>query len=201
LWSADRQTIAARLWMLRLTSASRDETMSTNLNPRRSVVRRPHTLRSNEPWTGALRDAVVSGAVAAAATALYASRAGARDSGSAIAPINATSHIAWGERATRVEKVDGKHTVPGLLLHFGACIMWATVYERYFGRATERGNVGAALVGGGAVASAAYVTDYHVVPKRLTPGWESRVSGRSLAMIYGVLACALPLRGLLRRRR
>ena len=175
--------------------------MSPTSTQRRSLTRRSSTARRNDPWTGALRDAAMSGAVAAAATALYASRAGARDSGSAIAPINATSHIAWGEGATQVEKVDGKHTVPGLLLHVGACILWATVYERYFGRAAERGSVGKALVGGGAIATAAYVTDYHVVPQRLTPGWESRVSGRSLATIYAVLAFALPLRGLLRRRR
>jgi hypothetical protein len=53
------------------------------------------------------------------------------------------------------------------------------------------------------VAAAAYVTDYHVVPKRLTPGWELRISPRSLLATYAVLALALPLRGLLggRRRR
>jgi len=39
-----------------------------------------------------------------------------------------------------------------------------------------------------------------LVPKRLTPGWESRISRRSLAAIYAVLALSLPLRGLLRLR-
>ena len=63
----------------------------------------------------------------------------------------------------------------------------------------DRGELRTALLGGAAVAAAAYVTDYRVVPKRLTPGWESRVTGRSLAAIYTVLALSLPLRGLLRR--
>jgi hypothetical protein len=53
-------------------------------------------------------------------------------------------------------------------------------------------------LGGAGVSALAYVTDYHVVPKRLTPGWEERVSNRSLALIYAVLALSFPVRGLLR---
>jgi hypothetical protein len=79
-------------------------------------------------------------------------------------------------------------------------VFWASFYEKFFGRAADRGDVGTALLGGGLVAAAAYVTDYHVVPKRLTPGWEARISQPSLFAAYAVLALSLPLRGLLRRR-
>ena len=64
--------------------------------------------------------------------------------------------------------------------------------------AADRGQIAKALLGGGTVAALAYVTDYHAVPERLTPGWEERVSNRSLALIYAVLALSLPVRGLLR---
>ena len=151
-------------------------------------------------WSAALRKAALSGAVAAGTTAVCVTLAGKRDSGSAVAPLDATSHIAWGESAGSVETIDTHHTLLGVALHVGACVFWATFYEKYFGRAAERGELGTALLGGGAVAAAAYVTDYHVVPKRLTPGWEYRISRRSLAMIYTVLALSLPLRGLLRRK-
>jgi hypothetical protein len=77
--------------------------------------------------------------------------------------------------------------------------LWASIYERHFGAAANRGRIGKAIAGSGAVAAAAYVTDYHVVPKRFTPGWETRPSPRSLVRVYGILALALPLRGLLRR--
>jgi hypothetical protein len=87
-----------------------------------------------------------------------------------------------------------------MLLNAGACVFWATFYERYFGRAADRGDVGTALLGGGIVAAAAYVTDYHLVPKRLSPGWDHRLSGRSLGATYAVLALGLSLRGLLRKR-
>lgn len=152
-------------------------------------------------WPAAARSATGSGAIAAGATALCVALAGKRDSGNAVAPLNATSHIVWGESAGTAGSVDVRHTVPGTVLHAGACVFWATFYEKFFGRAADRGDVATALLGGVAVAAAAYVTDYHVVPKRLTPGWEARVRPRSLAAVYTVLALALPLRGLLRRRR
>lgn len=168
----------------------------------RSLRRLTRRLRSQpNDWPDAVRRAAVTGAVAAGTTTLSIALAGRRDSGSAVAPINATSHIAWGESAGRVEKIDAKHTLVGAALNVGACMFWATFFERWFGRAVARGDIGKAMLGGAAVAATAYVIDYHVVPKRLTPGWESRISPRSLATTYAVFALTLPLAGLLRRRR
>ena len=158
------------------------------------------TASHDRRWRDALQNAALSGAVAAGTTSACVAVAGTRDSDSAVAPINATSHIVWGESAGANETVDARHTLLGMALNFGGCVFWATFFERYFGRAARRGDVATALLGGAAVAAAAYVTDYHVVPKRLTPGWESRISRRSLAATYVVLALSLPLAGLLRRR-
>jgi len=155
----------------------------------------------SDDWSETLRNATQSGAIAAGTVSAAVAWAGIRDSGNAVAPVNATSHIVWGESAGAVDAVDAKHTLTGMALNAGACVFWATFYERWFGRAAERGDVGTALLGGAAVATAAYVTDYHLVPKRLTPGWEARISPRSLAAAYVVLALSLPLRGLLRSRR
>ena len=173
--------------------------MELNFEKRVSPLPRREFALHDDSWSAALRRAVQSGVVAAGTTAVCAALAGVRDSGSAVAPLNATSHIAWGESAARAESIDASHTLLGVMLHAGACVFWATFYEKYFGRVVERGEVGTAAVGGAVVAAAAYVTDYHIVPKRLTPGWEYRVSGRSLAAIYTVLALSLPLRALLRR--
>lgn len=112
--------------------------------------------------------------------------------------MNAVSHIVWGSSAADVRVADVKHTIPGLLLNTGATIFWAAIYERIFGQAADRGQLKKAVLGGATIAALAYVTDYHVVPKRLTPGWEERVSNRSLAVIYGCLALSFPVRGLLR---
>lgn len=151
-------------------------------------------------WIDALFDAALSGVVAAGATAACVALAGERDSGSAVAAVNVTSPIAWGDSANGVKHVDAKHTLVASVFHVGACIFWGTLYEKLYGRAAERGEVGTAMLGGAAVAAAAYVTDYHVVPRRLSPGWEKRLSGRSLAAIYSILALSYPLRGLLQAR-
>src|SRR5215213_9343907 len=101
----------------------------------------------NNGWGRALQDAVLSGSVAAGTTAATVALAGARDSGSAIAPLNATSHIAWGESAGSVADVDAKHTLVGAALHVGACVFWAAFFEKFFARGAVRGNVGQALLG------------------------------------------------------
>jgi hypothetical protein len=145
-----------------------------------------------------LEAAVVSGAVVCAMTAAVAAVAGERASGSAVAPINAISHVVHGSRAARVRTVDVAHTGLGFAINFGASAFWALLYEAAFGRAAESGELAKASAGAAAVAALAYVTDYHVVPKRLTPDWEERMPPRSLALIYGALAICLPLRGLTR---
>jgi len=145
-----------------------------------------------------LGSALASGAVVCAVTAAVAAAAGARASGSAAAPINAISHVLYGPRAARVQTIDARHTAVGLAINYGASAFWAGIYEAAFGRAAERGELVKASVGAMAVAALAYVTDYHLVPKRLTPGWEERMPRRSLALVYAALAICLPWRGLAR---
>jgi hypothetical protein len=44
------------------------------------------------------------------------------------------------------------------------------------------------------VTAGAYLTDYYLVPKRFTPGFEKRLSGKSLAAIFVALAAGLAAR-------
>jgi hypothetical protein len=50
------------------------------------------------------------------------------------------------------------------------------------------------VCGGATVAAAAYIIDYHLIPKRFTPGFEKRVSGKSLTAIFAALAVGLAAR-------
>jgi hypothetical protein len=77
-------------------------------------------------------------------------------------------------------------------------MFWSAIHEIVFGDAADDRGPTTALLGGGAIAALTYVVDYHVVTKRLTPGWEEHVSSRSLALIYAALALSLPTRGLSR---
>ena len=133
-------------------------------------------------WDETLRNALIAGSIVSVFTIAAVALRGRADSGSAVAPINATTHVVYGPEAGDIEAPDLGHTLPGLAINAGASVLWATVYERLFGGARQPGAVGKSLLGGGVVAALAYLVDYHLVPKRLTPGWEERVSGRSLAV-------------------
>lgn len=155
-----------------------------------------------------LRRTLTSGTVSGLATSAVAAFAGKRETASYAAPVNATSHILWGDDAARHDGVSLKYTVTGFLLNPLAAIMWAAVYEKWVAPAVARWAAPrpslaplATTMGGAAVSVGAYITDYYLVPKRFTPGYEKRLSGQSLALIYGALALGLTAGTLLANRR
>src|SRR5437762_3543586 len=83
-------------------------------------------------WQEAVKSAIVPGVVAGAVTSAAASFRGRRETGSAIAPVNATSHVLWGDRAARVERPTLRHTAVGYLINTGAAVFWATIMEKIF---------------------------------------------------------------------
>jgi hypothetical protein len=139
-----------------------------------------------------VKRALVSGTLAAAAVTLVASLAAKRATGSSAAALNATSHFLWGERAGREDAASAKYTGTGFIANYGASVFWALFYEAL--GATRSRKPTRALLDGALVSAAAYVTDYHVVPKRLTPGFEMRVPRAALACVYAALALGLSLR-------
>jgi hypothetical protein len=122
-----------------------------------------------------------------------AAMAGSRwENGRSTAAINAVSHIAWGGPPPQHEGSGRRNLIVGAALHAGASYFWAAAFEALFGRvARERRS--AALLGAAATAAAAYVTDYHVVPRRLRPGFERHLSRSSLFGVYAALAAGLAL--------
>ena len=127
--------------------------------------------------------ALLSGTLAAAAVTLVASYAARRATGSAAAALNATSHFLWGDGAARRDGYSMKYTGVGYAANYGASIFWALFYEALGRKRSAAQALRDALL----VSAGAYVTDYHLVPKRLTPGFELRLSGRALACIYGAM--------------
>lgn len=146
-------------------------------------------------------DALATGKLASIASATAIAACGKAELDNPVAPLNAISHIAFGEEAARQDAPSLKYTGTGLLLNDAACTSWAALHEQLFGGSISRGKYPLAFAGGGIVALIAYVTDYFLVPKRVTPGVEKRLSSRSLLFIYSVLALSLALGSLLNARR
>lgn len=145
-----------------------------------------------------LKRTIVSGTMAGIAATLAAAFTGKRDTNSYIAPINATSHILWGDKAADHTEASFKYTATGFLLNHGAALMWASIYEKWIDPMVKRQFAGkpalkplVPIISAAAVSTGAYITDYYLVPKRFTPGWEKRVSPRSIALIFGALALGL----------
>lgn len=120
---------------------------------------------------------------------------GRTDTGSAAAPINAISHWLWPRAALRQDEPSTRYTATGLGVHFGAALLWCGLYERLRARRgadTPVHAVADALT----VGTVAAVVDLACVPDRLTPGFEKRISPRSLVLVYGAFAAGLALAGL-----
>ena len=153
--------------------------------------------------TPALRSTITLALTAGTAASLFSAAAlmvcGRRETGSSAAPINAVSHWYWREEALYFRQTDIKHTLLGYLTHHGASVFWGALFAgALHGRPAAR-NPGAVLAGSMVTSAVACFVDFHLTPPRLTPGFEHRLSQRSLAAVYGSFAAGLAVGALLVR--
>lgn len=151
------------------------------------------------PWRTALSSTPAPAALGAITSLTALAMRGRADTGSVLAPLNATSHIVWGDRAFEANGASWRHTAVGLALHAGSAIFWATLYQRYLGSTTPRSirvEAGAAALMGAAVAA----VDLWLAPPRLRPGFERQLSGGSLIGVFGALAVGLAAGAWISRR-
>lgn len=144
-------------------------------------------------WKQALREGAIAGSVASMASAAALLVAGRRENGHAAAPVNAISHWVWDRPALRRDRPSLRHTLVGYLVHHGASIFWATLHARAWGCRPEAKQPGPAVAGAAAAAAVACFVDYRLTPRRLTPGFEHRLSRESLAAVYVCFALGLAL--------
>ncbi len=147
-----------------------------------------------------IKDTMTTGATATAVTTAAVAILGRMENGNAAGAINAISHMLWGEEAATTDRVDARHTLTGAGLNAAAATAWAGMHELLLPRRV-RPTAMRALVAGAATSVIAYMVDYHVVPKRFTPGFEKKLSQNSLFGVYAVLALSLAAGSLARGRR
>ena len=143
--------------------------------------------------TDAMRSILSMAASTSAATTAAAAMCGALELGRPAGPVNAVSHIVWGDEAMRHDAMSAKYTAVGTALNTAAVASWSVLHHFMFRSDRRAAGLMPALARGATTAAIAYVVDYHVVPKRLTPGFEGRLSNRSLFAIYAALAVSLAI--------
>ncbi|HLL17245.1 MAG TPA: hypothetical protein VK439_00540 [Rubrivivax sp.] len=143
--------------------------------------------------------AAASGSLASLASAAVLAASARRETGSPWAALNAPSHWFWGRPALRRNEATWTYTGVGMLTHHLSAIFWAVGYEWL--RSRRRNPTAANAIGDAAVVTALAATvDLKVVPERLTPGFEHRLSKPSLLMTYVGFGVGLALAGLLAER-
>jgi hypothetical protein len=151
-------------------------------------------------WKQALREGAVSGSCASLLSAAYLAWAGHRH-GKMAAPINAVSHWLFGNRALRRDAPSLRYTLTGYLIHHSASIFWGVLHAKYWGARPGHKQPLPAAAGAVAASGIACFVDYQLTPKRLTPGFEHRLSKPELANVYAFFAAGLLIGTLLMRRR
>jgi len=149
-------------------------------------------------WKEALTRGLVSGSAASLASAAMLAACGKRELDDPYAPLNGPSQWLWGERAACADGFSVRHTVAGYLVHHAMSIFWAVLFEKFRRRAIP---AAAAALPAVATSSGACVVDYCLTPKRLTPGFEKRLSRGSLFLVYAAFAAGLAATAALRERR
>lgn len=142
-----------------------------------------------------LRRAWRSGSLASVLSTLAVSGFSRWHAGTAAAGTNASSQWFWYPRARHVDAPSLRYTAAGYLVHHASSVFWAVGYEALQPRTAGTGGRAARAA---AVAAAAYMVDYHLVPRRLSPGFEHRIRPAGMLAAYGMFALGLFLAG--RRR-
>jgi len=159
----------------------------------------------NTDNTSFLRDAALAGSVASLASTAVLAAGGRRETGRVSAPINAISHWVHGPAAYAANEPDARHTGLGLVIHHASALLWGLGYVALLRRAAAtRPRLDTPWKAAAVTTLVAAVTDFKLVPPRLTPGFEHRLSRGSVTVTYLAFGIGLALSGLwlqARRRR
>lgn len=160
---------------------------------------------SKGSWRGnsvtLVKQAVMSGTLSSILSIVMLAVRGKRDAGTAVGPLNAPSHWLFGKEALRADGLSWRHTLTGLVIHQASSMLWGLMYDQIFRKKNKRNGVGGLAAGAIGLTAAAALVDLKMVPSRLTPGFEHRLSRKSLVLTYGAFAAGLAITGILLSRR
>lgn len=129
-----------------------------------------------------------SGSIASVLSTLVVSCFSRRRVGSAASGTNAASQWVWYPQARFAHGPSWRHTATGYLIHHASSVFWACAYHATKPECATPTGRSARAAG---VAALAYYVDYHVVPRRLSPGFEHKIGRAGMWAVYGAFAVGL----------
>lgn len=152
-------------------------------------------------WKIAIRDALLVGSVASLTSlAGLALRSRAED-GRPWPSVNAPSHWLWGNVALRQDEASWRYTLTGLLIHHASSGFWGVLHEKLLCTDGEVKPAGCLIRDAALTTAVAAWVDLRLVPHRLTPGFQRRLSSASLFGVYALFGIGLALGSHLASRR
>jgi hypothetical protein len=143
---------------------------------------------------------LVSGAASSVVSTAALALLGRVEAGSAYAPTNAVSHWIWGDEAAEHDEFSLKYTITGYAIHHLSATFWSVLFEKLAGEKLDRKDIRVTLATSAATSAIACFADYKLTPQRLHPGYEKRLSKKSLAGVYAAFAVGLALGAIALRR-
>ena len=151
-------------------------------------------------WTTSMQRGVVSGAASSLVTTAALAMLGRTETGSAYEPMNAVSHWIWGDEAAEHDGFSLKYTVTGYAIHHVSATFWSVLFEKLAGEKLDKKDLRVTLATSAATSAIACLVDYKLTPKSMNPGYEMRLSKKSLAGVYAAFAIGLALGAVALRR-
>jgi len=152
-------------------------------------------------WNTSLQRGLIGGAASSIVSTAALALLGRSESGSAYAPTNAVSHWIWGDEAAEHDGFSLKYTITGYLIHHASATFWSVLFEKLAGEKLDRKDLRVTLAASAATSAIAAFADYKLTPQRLQPGYEKRLSTKSLAGVYAAFAVGLALGAIALRKR
>ena len=137
-------------------------------------------------WRNAWRDGVRSGTLASITSTAALMAFGRREANDVAHPVNGPSQWVWGQGAPHVRGFSMKHTVTGYIIHHAMSVFWAVLFEKLRPRAPIP-----TIAAAGITASVAYVVDFKMVPRRLSPGFDVALPPGGIFATYACFAVGL----------
>jgi len=152
-------------------------------------------------WKRALKDSLIVGSFASLTSLAGLALRGRAENGSPWGPVNAPGHWVWGDRALLQDRRSLRYTAAGLLVHHLSAGFWGLLHEKVLGTEGQAKAVSGLLRDAAATTAVAALVDLRLVPHRLTPGFQLRLSPFSLVVVYALFGLGLAAGSYLAGRR